>query len=47
MERASEALSAYFTELIATRRADPRDDLISDMTQLQASGAPLVATTSS
>jgi hypothetical protein len=41
MERASEALSGYFSEIIAARRAEPRDDLISDMTQLQASGAPL------
>lgn len=41
MERASEALNAYFTETIAARRADPRDDLISDMTRLQSDGAPL------
>jgi cytochrome P450 len=41
MERASEALSAYFTETIADRRARPRDDLISDMTRLQGDGAPL------
>jgi cytochrome P450 len=41
MERASEALTAYFTETIAERRANPRDDLISDMTRLQADGAPL------
>jgi cytochrome P450 len=41
MESASEALGAYFTETIAARRADPRDDLISDMTRLQADGAPL------
>jgi hypothetical protein len=41
MERASEALNAYFTQTIAARRADPRDDLISDMTRLQAGGAPL------
>jgi cytochrome P450 len=41
MERASEALFAYFTETIVARRADPRDDLISDMTRLQIEGAPL------
>ena len=41
MERASKALSAYFTETIEARRAAPRDDLISDMTRLQAQGAPL------
>jgi cytochrome P450 len=41
MERCSEALNAYFTETIAGRRANPRDDLISDMTRLQAEGAPL------
>lgn len=41
MERSSEALSAYFLETIAARRAEPRDDLISDMTRLQADGAPL------
>jgi cytochrome P450 len=41
MERASEALNAYFTQTIAERHADPRDDLISDMTRLQSEGAPL------
>lgn len=41
MERASASLIAYFTETIAARRAAPRDDLISDMVQLQASGAGL------
>lgn len=41
MERASAALSAYFSETIAERRAEPRDDLISDMTTLQAEGAPI------
>ena len=41
MERASEALNAYFTQTIAARRAEPRDDLISDMTRLQVEGAPL------
>lgn len=41
MEAASEALSAYFTETMAARRKAPRDDLISDMVQLQAAGAEL------
>ena len=41
MERASEALSAYFAETLAARRTAPRDDLISDMAKLQAEGAPL------
>ncbi|HEY5009428.1 MAG TPA: cytochrome P450 [Caulobacteraceae bacterium] len=41
MEAAGPALSAYFTETIAARRAAPRDDLISDMARLQAEGAPL------
>lgn len=38
MERAAEALNAYFDELIAARRASPQDDLVSDMVQLQSSG---------
>lgn len=41
METADAALKAYFTEAMAARRAEPRDDLISDMVQLQAGGAPL------
>jgi cytochrome P450 len=41
MERAGDALNAYFEEIIAARRAEPRDDLISDMTRLQGEGAPL------
>jgi cytochrome P450 len=41
MESANAALTAYFNETIAARRAEPRDDLISDMTRLQAEGAPL------
>jgi cytochrome P450 len=41
MERAAGALNAYFTTAIAERRAEPRDDLISDMTGLQAQGAPI------
>jgi cytochrome P450 len=36
METASVALSDYFTAAMADRRAHPRDDLISDMVQLQA-----------
>jgi len=35
------ALSAYMGELMRRRRAEPRDDLVSDMMQLQAEGAPL------
>ncbi|MBU6443492.1 MAG: cytochrome P450 [Alphaproteobacteria bacterium] len=35
------ALSAYFRELMTARRRTPRDDLVSDMVQLQAEGAPL------
>ncbi|MFZ5669931.1 MAG: cytochrome P450 [Pseudomonadota bacterium] len=41
MTAASESLTAYFTEAIADRRTAPRDDLISDMVQLQAGGADL------
>ncbi len=41
MEKANEALFAYFKQTIEERRASPRDDLISDMTRLQADGAPL------
>jgi cytochrome P450 len=40
-ERASVALSDYFTATIAARRKEPRDDLITDMTRLQAGGAHL------
>ena len=42
MEASSLALNDYFTALIEARRADPQDDLISDMTRLQAEGAPLL-----
>ena len=35
------ALSAYFRELMDARRRAPRDDLVSDMVQLQAEGVPL------
>jgi cytochrome P450 len=38
MNSASEAINAYFTQLIGERKADPRDDLISDMTRLQGEG---------
>ncbi len=41
METASTALIAYFNATIAERRAEPRDDLISDMTRLQGEGAEL------
>jgi len=38
MEACSEALNDYFTRLITERHAEPRDDLVSDMTRLQAQG---------
>ncbi len=38
LEESSAKLEAYFTELMEARRADPQDDLISDMVQLQAEG---------
>ncbi|MGH6985307.1 MAG: cytochrome P450 [Caulobacteraceae bacterium] len=41
MEAASAALVSYFEEILAARKAQPRDDLISDMTRLQAGGAAL------
>lgn len=41
MEQASAALTAYFTQLMEERRAEPRDDLISDMVGQQADGAAL------
>ncbi len=41
MERSSVALTEYFAAAMRERRDSPRDDLISDMTQLQAQGAPL------
>jgi cytochrome P450 len=41
MEAASAALSSYFTQILAERRAEPQDDLISDMVRLQADGADL------
>ncbi len=41
MEWGSGMLMEYFTELMAARRAAPKDDLISDMVKLQAEGVPL------
>jgi hypothetical protein len=41
MEQANTELTTYFLETFEDRRAHPRDDLISDMTRLQAEGAPL------
>jgi len=41
MERCGEKLTAYFLETIAARRASPQNDLISDMTKLQADGAEI------
>jgi cytochrome P450 len=38
---ASNALSSYMGELMRRRRAEPKDDLVSDMMQLQAEGAEL------
>jgi hypothetical protein len=38
MTKASEALNAYFTAALDERRDRPRDDLLSDMVQLQAAG---------
>lgn len=39
MEICQEQLNHYFTETIVARRGKPKDDLISDMTRLQADGA--------
>ncbi len=41
MEKASAELDAYFTATLAERRRAPQDDLLSDMTRLQAEGADL------
>ena len=41
MEKASVSLTEYFTAAMKDRRANPRDDLISDMVTLQSEGAPL------
>ena len=38
MEDSREKLDDYFTELMAARRKEPRNDLISDMVQIQAQG---------
>jgi cytochrome P450 len=38
---AATALSAYMKDLIHARRAEPRDDLVSDMVALLAEGAPI------
>lgn len=38
---AAAALAAYMKDLIEARRAEPRDDLASDMVALQAEGAPI------
>ncbi|WP_165843930.1 MULTISPECIES: cytochrome P450 [Phenylobacterium] len=40
-EWGSAQLTAYFTDLMAMRRASPQEDLISDMVKLQADGAAL------
>lgn len=41
MEKAQAALSDYFAEMLEARRKAPQDDLLSDMTRLQAQGADL------
>lgn len=41
MEWGSEKLEEHFAELIAARRSEPREDLISDIVALQAEGAEL------
>ncbi|HEX4741816.1 MAG TPA: cytochrome P450 [Caulobacteraceae bacterium] len=41
MQRAGQALFEYMTAHLAERRAHPQDDLVSDMTALQAAGTPL------
>lgn len=41
MERSQVAMTEYFTELMAARRVKGEDDLVTDMVQLQAEGAPL------
>ncbi|WP_439815683.1 cytochrome P450 [Zavarzinia sp. CC-PAN008] len=41
MERCQLALDEYFMQLIQESKANPGDNLISDMTKLQAEGAPL------
>ena len=41
MLRAGQALRNYMTQMLAARRAEPQDDLVTDMVQLQAAGAEL------
>jgi cytochrome P450 len=41
MARCSDALGAYMTDMLAQRRANPQDDLVSDMAILQAEGAQI------
>jgi len=40
-DKAATELSGYFTELVARRRVEPRDDLISALVKAQTDGAPL------
>jgi len=41
LEASATALGNYMLELMAARRAEPRDDLVSDMVELQSEGAPI------
>jgi cytochrome P450 len=41
MERAREAIGGYIRDLMQARRAEPRDDLVTDMVRLKAEGADL------
>jgi cytochrome P450 len=41
LEAAATALSDYMMDLMAARRVEPRDDLVSDMVALQDEGAPI------
>ncbi len=41
--RSGEAFTAYWRDMIIKRRADPKDDLISDMVRLQAEGVANVS----
>lgn len=41
MQRAGEAIRGYIGGLMQARRADPRDDLVTDIVRLQAEGAAL------
>ena len=41
LDASATALGNYMLELMAARRAEPRDDLVSDMVALQAEGAPI------